>query len=861
MTDSQDPRPAGRTRGAPSRKPGDRIDALTPADDESGPLTRTGAELRAALAGRYEIEREIGRGGMATVYLAVDLRHERRVALKVVNPSLGAALSAKRFLREIRVTAGLTHPHILPLHDSGEADGLLYYVMPYVEGETLRERLTRGPMTSDAVLRLMREVASALSYAHRQGVVHRDIKPANILLADDHAVVADFGIARAVRRAREHVVRQHQHDATTTITEVGTSLGTPAYMAPEQAVGDVGLDHRVDLYSLGVVAYEALVGAHPFGSRPAHAIVAAHVTEAPEPLDTRRPDASPELAANVMRCLEKDPEARPQSADEIVAALEAIAPRSSSAVEAARATERRSMMTMVVGLAALLVIGAGFTFIMFGMRNRAPATGSGAVTPASALRTLAVIPFENTDGGAANEYFSDGLTDELAHALAALPGLRVAGRSSSYAFKRKAVPAQEIGRTLDVGAIIHGAVRRSGDRLRVSTQLVSAADGKVVLDSMFESRSGDVFQVQDELTRAIVSVLAPALSGHPLSQASSASNRGTADAEAYNLYLKGRYYWFERGAANVAQSISLFKQAIARDSMFARAHAALSQAYNTLSVYVADPADSVTALTEASARRAMALDSTLADSHDALAAALDRQLRFDEATTSHRKAIAMEPSNMNAHHAFGFMLVMTGHTDEAIAELRRATQLDPLAKSAGTALALALVNARRFPEAIAEARRVVAIDSTFSLGLHILGFTQMFGGQADSAVRTLERADQLNPGSARVSAFLVFAYAAVGRWADAERIRARLHRPGGDPTGGIEAALSDLVFGNPEPAVRLLATDRGRRAAATGVMGFGCNPLIDPLWSDERFRAAMRGLHIEPCPLARLPWPIPPRPR
>jgi serine/threonine-protein kinase len=177
MTDSQDPRPAGRTRGAPSRKPGDRIDALTPADDESGPLTRTGAELRAALAGRYEIEREIGRGGMATVYLAVDLRHERRVALKVVNPSLGAALSAKRFLREIRVTAGLTHPHILPLHDSGEADGLLYYVMPYVEGETLRERLTRGPMTSDAVLRLMREVASALSYAHRQGVVHRDIKP------------------------------------------------------------------------------------------------------------------------------------------------------------------------------------------------------------------------------------------------------------------------------------------------------------------------------------------------------------------------------------------------------------------------------------------------------------------------------------------------------------------------------------------------------------------------------------------------------------------------------------------------------------------------------------------------------------
>jgi serine/threonine-protein kinase len=831
-----------------------RVDALTPPDDESGPLTRTGAELRAALAGRYEIERVIGRGGMATVYLAVDQRHERRVAVKVVNPAVGAALSAKRFLREIRVTAGLTHPHILPLHDSGEAHGLLYYVMPFVDGETLRDRLTRGPMTSDAVLRLMREVASALSYAHRQGVVHRDIKPANILLADDHAVVADFGIARAVRRAREHEVRFHQRDATTTITEVGTSLGTPAYMAPEQAVGDVGLDHRVDVYSLGVVAYEALAGKHPFGSRPAHAIVAAHVTEAPEPLPTRGGDASPELAAIVMKCLEKDPDARPQSADELVAALEAIAPRTSSAVVAAAATERRNLMTMVVGLAALLVVGAGFTFIMFGMRNRTSATRDDAAPPAAAMRTLAVIPFENTDS-AANEYFSDGLTDELAHALAALPGLRVAGRTASYAFKRTRVTPQEIGRTLGVGAIVQGSVRRSGDRLRVITQLVSAADGKVVLDSVFESKSGDVFQVQDRLTRAIEAVLAPALGGHPADASLSASNRGTRDAEAYNLYLKARYYWLERGATNVSRSIALFKQAIARDSMFARAHAALAASYNTLAVYVPDATDSATALTEASAKRAMALDSTLADSRIALASALDRRMRFDEATANYQKAIAIEPSNMTAHHAFGFMLTITGHTDEGIAELRRALQLDPLAKSAGTALALALVNARRFPEALVEARRVLAIDSTFSLGLHTLGFTQMLGGQPDSAIRTLERAAQLYPDGPRVSGFLVYAYAAAGRWGDAERLRAQLHRPGGDRSGGSEAALADLVFGDREPAIRLLTTNLGKRA---WLMGFGCNPLIDPLWADERFRAVMRGVHIEPCPLAR-PWRFPPR--
>jgi serine/threonine-protein kinase len=279
------------------------------------------ATLRAALAGHYEVEREIGRGGTATVYLAYDRRHERRVAVKVFDPVLGAALSAERFLREIRVTASLTHPHILPLHDSGEVRGadaerdvagapqgrvreeasLLYYVMPFIEGETLRDRLAReGRMAPEAVLRLVGEVASALDYAHRRGVVHRDIKPANILLADGHAVVADFGIARAVHRAREAQDLEMapppagavDGGGPDTLTEAGTSPGTPAYMAPEQAWGDV-VDERADLYALGVVAYEALAGGHPFGARGPDALLAAHKSETPPPLAARRPDVPP----------------------------------------------------------------------------------------------------------------------------------------------------------------------------------------------------------------------------------------------------------------------------------------------------------------------------------------------------------------------------------------------------------------------------------------------------------------------------------------------------------------------------------------------------------------------------------------
>jgi serine/threonine-protein kinase len=378
MTDSKEPRPEAPDRGAQLREllargdtpaPGNRDDrtaSMREAELES--RTAMTGELRAALAGRYSIERQLGSGGMANVYLARDLRHERRVALKVLKSALGVVLSGERFLREIRVTAGLTHPHILPLHDSGEAGGLLYYVMPFVDGETLRERLTRGPMSTESALRLMRDVASALSYAHRHGVVHRDIKPANILLADNHAVVADFGIARAVRRARKQGAIEHEHHPTSTLTKAGTSLGTPAYMAPEQALGDAGLDHRADIYSLGVVAYEAVTGAHPFGSRGEHAIVAAHVTEAPPPLSERRPELPPELAALIMQCLEKEPAARPQSADELIASLDAmgLAARASGSAVVQPAMPRERMLLLVGIIIGLLAVAAALVIVARG---------------------------------------------------------------------------------------------------------------------------------------------------------------------------------------------------------------------------------------------------------------------------------------------------------------------------------------------------------------------------------------------------------------------------------------------------------------------------------------------------------------
>jgi serine/threonine protein kinase/tetratricopeptide (TPR) repeat protein len=729
--------------------------AGTPADEPSGPTAEEPAEaaLQAALSGHYDVERQLGRGGTATVYLARDHRHGRPVALKVLDPALGAAMSAERFLREIRVTAGLTHPHILPLHDSGSAAGLLYYVMPYIDGETLRERLAGGRQLSlDAARRLVREVASALAYAHRRGVVHRDIKPANILLEDGHAVVADFGIARAVRRAQEpqeaaaaRSSTQHRDsDDTNTLTQAGVSPGTPAYMAPEQARGNADVDHRADIYALGVVAYEALAGVHPFSERTPQGMAAAHASEIPVSLFTHRPDVPPALAELVMQALEKDPAARPQSATEII-----------------------------------------------GMLDRAPS-------------------------------------------VAEPPGTRKQ----------------------------HRIMRWSVTRIATVAIALIAAGGALAVRS-WTARRGSV----DTGPEAPVTRRPDPTTGASVVDA---GQRGTSDPGAYELYLKGHYYWTQRGAANLSRSIAYFQQAIARDSLFARAHAGLAFAYSSLPVFPPDSADSTKLtsmsgdraadLASASAERAARLDPTLADAQLALGIALDMRARFRDALACYRRAVALDPSSVTAHHWLGMSLLNLGRTDEAIVELRHATELDPLAPVPAAAIGTALLFARRFTEAEAASRRALAHDSTVGFAIDTLGLAQAFGGQPDSAVRTLARGVRLAPDDAHLAAALVFAYAAAGNWNDAARMRDHLHSRWGDRSGWADAATADMVFGDKEPLMRVVMSTAGqRRFAQTGGI-FGCNPLFDPLRTDARFLTAMRDMEMPACPLARR-WPLPVRPR
>ncbi|HTL49651.1 MAG TPA: serine/threonine-protein kinase, partial [Steroidobacteraceae bacterium] len=526
--------------------------------------------LTSALADRYTIERELGGGGMSRVFLAQEAALARPVVIKVVAHALAEGLSGERFAREVKVAARLQQANIVPLLAAGVADGVPYYTMPFVRGESLRARLVRGdPIALPEAIGILRDLARALAFAHSEGVVHRDIKPENILLSGGAAVVTDFGIAKAIATSR---TQDGTAAPSSTLTSVGSSLGTPAYMAPEQAAGDPGTDHRADLYAWGLVAWELLAGAHPFADKSTvHAMVAAQLTEIPAPLSSRRPDVPGTLERLVMRCLAKDPGQRPGSAEEILSELDAVTTPNYASHDVATAADSpgatRSLARgggvawrrwlVAPGVAAALGIGA-----LWYVR---PSADPRPAAVSTADKSLAVLPFTALGGDTANTYFAEGIADELSTALSRLPGLRLAGRASAARVKQRGSSVQEIGDALKVGAVLDGTVRRAGDRMRVSAELTSATTGDVLWKESYEREVKDVFAVQDDIARAIVGALQVRLAG---GTAAPNASHGTSNLEAYDLYLRGLQGYRKRGR-NLAEADRMLTQAIALDSNFA----------------------------------------------------------------------------------------------------------------------------------------------------------------------------------------------------------------------------------------------------------------------------------------------------
>jgi eukaryotic-like serine/threonine-protein kinase len=666
-------------------------------------------QLASALTDRYRIERELGRGGMAVVYLAHDLKHDRRVALKVLNSELPQSWTLERFQREIRLAARLQHPHILSVFDSGDTGaGQFWFTMPYVDGESLRDRLRReGQLPLDDALRITKEAAQALQYAHEQGVIHRDIKPENLLLTrDGNTLVADFGVARAI-------------SADAALTRTGTVMGTPAYMSPEQAAGERTLDARTDVYSLGAVLYEMLAGEPPHTAATVQALIAKLMTERPTRLRTIR-DALPEgIDAVVATALAKSPADRFPSAD---AFARALAQADRVAMPSRRMSGRG--LLLAASAACLLILGG-----LFAARREHPAPKVGGPI------RIAVLPFESV-GDTSDATFADGMSEEITNRLARIPGLTLMGRSSVRRYRTSGQTGPEFGRALGVEYVLDGTVRGAsapnGQRqVRISPELIKVSDGTHLWGEPYEGVLADVFELQGNVAERVAVSLRGALGAGEQALVRAAP---TENVEAYREYLLGREAlgtkWWESGKA-----AKHFEAAIANDSNFARAYAGLAMAYS-LAWDFGDrsrPRDSLYADARRAANRALALDSTLAEAHTALGWLHDV---FDwdwrTADAEFQQALKLYPEDASARQWYAMHLLGLGRTADALSEARTAVRLDPLTPLTSNALGLAYWFSGRDSDAIRTFRGVLDWDSTGSIVPNLLG-VYMTAGLPDEA--------------------------------------------------------------------------------------------------------------------------------
>ena len=735
------------------------------------------------LADRYTIERILGEGGMATVHLAEERKHQRKVAIKVLKAEFGASVGAERFLREIGIAARLSHPHIVPLIDSGESDGSLYYVSPYIEGGSLRDRLDREKKLAvgDAI-RIAREIGAALDYAHRSGFVHRDVKPENILFADDHALLADFGIAH-VRFA----------DGMAALTLGGLALGTPEYMSPEQAAGETDVGVPGDIYSLACVIYEMLAAEPPFRGASARITIAKQVTETPRPLRSLRPEVSVAIEHVITKALAKNPANRQSTIAEFIGALD----------QARKETGRHFAPT---------------------------------------VRTIAVLPFINASPDPDNEYLSDGITDELIDALAKVEGLRVASRTSVFALKGKQKDVRAIGALLGASEVLEGTVRRSGQNLRISAQLTSTEDGRLEWSQRFDRTFDDMFAIQDEIARTIVNMLRAT----SFADLKPTRNRHTENVQAYGLYLRGRYAWNKRTQKGVTEGIQFFKEAIATDPKYALAYTGLADSYALHIDYRSVPVHEGFEKAKLYARKAVELDDSLAEAHASLAWSLFiYDWDWKEAEKAFKRAIQLDPQYATAHQWYAFLLASRGRFEESLVEGHTAQENDPASVSVRRSLGYCYLYARKFEQARYHLDRAIASNPTAEESYRIQGLILTLLGDYGEAERLLREALALaEPGTTYTKATLAYSVACSGDKAMASQVRDELlEKRNHDYVSPVELALVSTALGEYDQAIDWCEQAMEERRGWVAYLAV--HPVVDPLRGMPRFQALVRKMGLE----------------
>jgi serine/threonine protein kinase/tetratricopeptide (TPR) repeat protein len=782
-------------------------------------------------ANRYEIIEELGKGGMGRVYRAEDKKIKEEVALKLIRPDIASdKKTIERFSNELKMARKIAHRNVCRMYDLGEEKGTHYITMEYVPGEDLKSSIRRmGPLTAGKTLFIAKQVCEGLAEAHRLGVVHRDLKPQNIMIdKDGNARIMDFGIARSVTGKG--------------ITGAGVMIGTPEYMSPEQAeVKDV--DQRSDIYSLGVILYEMVTGRVPFEGETPLGIAMKHKSEMPQDPREINSQIPEDLSRMILKCLEKEREKRYQSAGDVRSELENIEkgiPTAEKAIPKRKPiTSREITVTFglkklfipAIAIVALAVIGVLLWQVVF---------RKGLLPSAPSQRSVAVLPFIDLSPQKDYEWLSDGISEAMISALSSLKGLRVPARTSSFFFKGKQIDIQEIGQKLRVENVLEGSVQVAGDMLRVTAQLISVKDGFHLWSDKFDRKLDDVFSIQDEIAREIVRALKVRLLGE---EETRLTKKYTENLEAYNLYLKARYFWNMRGGKNLYKSIEYFEEALEKDPNYALACAGLADSYFVLgNNRFISPGEAYPKAREF-AQKALEIDNSLAEAHVALAG-IKKDYDWDWAGSEeeYKFALQLNPGYSFAHQGYAFLLSDMGRHEEAIKEIKTARDLDPLAPRITANVGYLLYLARKYDQALEELRKAIELYPQHIANFLYEAYVYSALSRYEEALASLKRFEE--PTSSDHKLFLAYVYAKWGKKEKAEKLLKKIIEE--SEQAYISPTWIAYIYGclgDYDQAFSLL--EKGYSERDQYLVYLKTEPRFDPLRSDPRFKALLKRMNLD----------------
>ena len=727
----------------------------------------------------YKILEELGRGGMGVVYKAEDTKLQRFVAIKILPPHLNADEEAtRRFIHEARAASSLDHSNIGTIYEINETgDGQTFIVMAHYEGETLRERIDGGNISVDEALDITSQVVSGLARAHEKGIVHRDIKPSNVIVTERGEVkIIDFGLAKLTARTK--------------ITRDGSALGTVAYMSPEQARGKE-VDHRTDIWSLGVLLYETITGQKPFEGEYDQAVMYSILNDEPTEIKKLRSDVPAGIEKIINNALAKSPEKRYQRIEELAVDLQSV-------------REKFMSKTSVEKL--------------FRVKH-----------------SIAVLPFVDMSPQKDQEYFCDGLAEELINALTNIKSLHVVARTSAFAFKEGTHDVREIGEKLNVDTVLEGSIRKAGERLRITAQLVSAADGYHLWSEKYDRKLEDIFAIQDEISLAIVDKLKIELLGE---EASRLVKRGTDDLEAYDLYMWGRFFWEKRGEG-LKRAVEYFGQAVEKDPSYAEAYAGIADSYNNLAFYGYMPSREAIPIARENAKKALEIDNTLADAHSALGYIHEFfDWNLSTAEREYKRAIELNPACTQAHYWYATLLLFTNRFPQALQQNEQAISVDPLSVHAHAQYGWNLIGMLEFDQAEEKLKRVLELNPDYVLAHWLLGWIYDLTSKDDEAIAKLQKAVELSGNNLWMLSTLGGAYGKVGRTAEAREVLAELReRSEHEYVQSFYFALVHGGLGELEETLTWLEKAYEDRELWLIVMGMKYDPMFERIQDDPHFQA------------------------